>query len=103
MSNISVRINLLTETLFIIEWGVGEVRTYNEQKGQMVKNYEELYQVLKLKDKSGKWLTHYHNLLHYEDGKYLDNMLLSIRRRYNKRFDKYFPQFQTFLKNPDIY
>lgn len=89
MSNVSLRINIVTEEIFGIEWGIGEVKKYNDDRGELLKNYDEVYNYVKTRDKLGKWLTHYHNFFNHEDGTYLDNMLLSLRNRYKKPFNRY--------------
>lgn len=89
MSNVSLRINIVTEEIFGIVWYNGEVRTYDDDRAQLLKDYEDVYNFVKSNDRLGKWLTHYHNFFNYEDGTYLDNMLLSVRNRYKKPFNRY--------------
>lgn len=76
---LSLRINVLTETIYC--------------NSREFKNYDELYNFLKEKDKSGRWLKHYHNFLGEFDDTYLNNMINNVRRRYKIFLSKYdFPQ-----------
>jgi len=72
---ITLRINILTETIYC-----------NRRE---FKDYDEIYNFLKEKDKSGKWLSHYHNLYDEFDDIYLNNMLKNVRRRYKIFLSKY--------------
>jgi|LakMenE01Jun11ns_1017448.scaffolds.fasta_scaffold9918972_2 hypothetical protein len=81
---LSLRINVLTETIYC--------------NSREFKNYDELYNFLKEKDKSGRWLKNYHNFLGDEDGTYLDNMFFNLRRRYKIFLSKYdFSQNSIYL------
>ena len=76
---LSLRININTETIHC--------------NSKEFKNYDELYNFIKEKDKSGRWLKHYHNFLGEFDDTYLNNMINNVKKRYKIFLSKYdFPQ-----------
>jgi hypothetical protein len=86
---VSLRIHIPTEEIFGYKWSVGMVRDFNSTEGVKLNDFDEVYNFVKSNDEVGYWLKHYHNLYSEQDGTYLENMFITLRRRYNKSFSKY--------------
>jgi hypothetical protein len=91
---VSLRVNIITEQVFGYVWKNCYQKKYDFNMEYELHNWTELNDFVKRYDSSGYWLKHYHNLFSEQDGTYLENMFFTLRRRYNKPFNGFYPQPQ---------
>ena len=82
----------MTEEVYGWKYEKSIGRTHNFPLEKKLNNWEEVYQFVKDNDTIGYWLNHYHNVFGEEDGTYLENMFFTLRRRYKKPFNRFYPK-----------
>ena len=95
-SSVSLCINILTEEIFAYSWDKYQEKKIDLNRGEKMNDYEDICRYIKLNDRSNKWFQHYHNFFGVEDGTYIENMFMTLRRRHNKPLINFIPKMSYY-------